>query len=106
MKYLRPCEVSDFRHHIGVDEITWSLAYLRGYLKARYPVPAIPLIARWPEDGYIGMLYIDALNYGEHDPHMVCCWDFYYPNTEWWGKYQACYCDTDVDWYKKCGAWK
>lgn len=84
--------------------------YYRGGFKPHYPVPAIPLQVRYPDEhpwaapegGYMKMIYIDALNYGDDDPVMVCCWDFF-NNNYWYGKHQHCYIDEQTKYWDRLG---
>jgi len=88
------------------DQYCERMNYHEARLEPRYPLPAIPLQVAfpWEDYSYEGMIYINALNYGEDDPILVCCWDFYEYDI-WYGKYQACYCDKQAAWYKLHGAW-
>lgn len=67
--------------------------YSKGLLSPHYPVPAIPLRVQfmdpYGEYSYIQMMHIDALNHGEDDPVMVCCWDFASSliNVSFYGEY-------------------
>ena len=57
--------------------------YALGYIRARFPVPAIPLKVHLWEDAYPLVVYIDNVQ-DEEDPIMVCFWDFWpYPDMDW-----------------------
>lgn len=94
-------------HTQSVDSTTWHLLYTNGQRQPNHPLPAIiyETVFPWEPYGYIDMIHVNDLSYGEDDPVLVCCWDFYSLN-EWWGKYQHCYNDATVQWYRMHGAWR
>lgn len=94
---LVPDELQNCHSHYRWDREMWTLSYHHGYREPRFPVPAIPLQMVWPPMGYDNMIYIDSLQYGEDDPVMRCCWDFYDKNDPHYGQYQPTYTDAEVD---------
>lgn len=74
-------------------------------------VPAIiySVVFPWEPAGYVEMIYVNDLSYGEDDPVLCACWDFYietWVDIGWKGVYQHCYNDAQADWYKQHNAWR
>lgn len=95
----------DFNLHTSsIDNTTWHMLYATGQRAPHHNLPAIiyEAVFPWQDAGYLGMIYVNDLSYGEDDPILVCCWDFAW----WFGVYQHCYNDAQTAWYKEHGAWR
>lgn len=93
--------------HKFIDQITWDAMYRRGIREARFPVPAVryEAVFPWEDEGFPMLIYIND-NGRTDDPILVACWDWFSDvPLELRGKYQACYIDCRVAWYKLNGAW-